>query len=170
MNRKNILKLTMAGVFAALIYAATALIAIPLPGNGYANLGDCFVILAGFLLGPLYGGAAAGIGSAISDLFLGYGIYAPATFIIKALMAVIVGIMFSRDEKTSVRRLIFAAILAETVMIGGYFLFEIPLYGFGVAAADIIGNLVQGIFGAVSGSLIALCVHRAGLKNRLSIH
>ena len=31
---------------------------IPLP-TGYVNIGDCFVIVSGFLLGPIYGGLAA---------------------------------------------------------------------------------------------------------------
>jgi len=169
MQGKHALKLSMTGVFAALIYAATALISIPLPGNGYANLGDCFVILAGLMLGPVYGAAAAGIGSAMSDLFLGYGIYVPATLIIKALMALLVGTIACRAENISSRRLIVSVVLAELVMIGGYFLFELPIYGAAVAAADIMGNAIQGVCGAVSGSLAGLVFHRIGLDRRFGI-
>ena len=35
---------------------------------------------------PLYGFLAAGLGSALADIFSGYAIYAPATFLIKGLM------------------------------------------------------------------------------------
>lgn len=55
--------------------------------NGFVNLGDCFVLLSGWLLGPWWGGAAGGIGSMLADLLLGYGHYAPGTLIIKGLMA-----------------------------------------------------------------------------------
>ena len=43
---------------AALVYVATSIIQIPSPVNGYVNLGDCFVLLSGWLLGPWYGAAA----------------------------------------------------------------------------------------------------------------
>ena len=87
-------RITLAALFAALIYVATAFLMVPLPGSGYANFGDCFIILGALILGPVYGAAAAGIGSAISDLFLGYVIYAPATLVIKALMAVAAALLF----------------------------------------------------------------------------
>ena len=75
-------------MLAALCCVATMIIKIPSPLKGYLNLGDCVVLLSGWLLGPAYGFAAAGIGSALADIFSGYVIYAPATFIIKGLMAI----------------------------------------------------------------------------------
>lgn len=67
---------------------------IPSPMNGYVNLGDCFVLLSGWLLGPWYGGAAAGIGSMLTDLLSGYGYYAPGTFVIKGLDALVAALIF----------------------------------------------------------------------------
>ena len=80
MNSIKIKRLVFAALFAALACAAT-FIHIPVPSmtNGYVNLGDCFVLLAGFCLGPVYGGLAGGIGSALTDLLGGYFLYAPAT-------------------------------------------------------------------------------------------
>lgn len=46
--------------------------------QGYVNLGDCAVLMSAWVLGPLYGGAAAGIGSALADLLSGYAHYVPA--------------------------------------------------------------------------------------------
>ena len=88
MNNTKVKKLVFAALFAALACAAT-FIHIPVPPmtNGYVNLGDCFVLLAGFCLGPVYGGLAGGIGSALTDLLGGYFHYVPATLIIKFLMA-----------------------------------------------------------------------------------
>ena len=90
MKNKNLIKLVFTGLMAALVCVSTAVLVIPLPTGGFANLGDCFVIIAGYMLGPVYGALAAGIGAGLSDLFLGYGIYAPATFVIKAIMAIVV--------------------------------------------------------------------------------
>ena len=88
MNSK-IKQLTIAALFAALACVATMIIKIPSPLKGYLNIGDCVVLLSGWLLPPFYGFLAAGIGSALADLFSGYMIYAAATFVIKGLMALV---------------------------------------------------------------------------------
>lgn len=64
-------KLVFSALMAALVYAATMMIQIPSPMNGYVNLGDCFVLLSGWLLGPWYG-AAALIFRALGKTKLGY--------------------------------------------------------------------------------------------------
>lgn len=53
MNSIKIKRLVFAALFAALACAAT-FIHIPVPSmtNGYVNLGDCFVLLAGFASAP----------------------------------------------------------------------------------------------------------------------
>ena len=75
-------KIVMAAMLAALVCVATMIVKIPSPLKGYLNLGDCVVLLSGWILSPVYGFLAAGIGSALADLFSGYVTYAPATFII----------------------------------------------------------------------------------------
>ena len=82
-------KIVMAALMAALTCVATMIIKIPSPLKGYLNLGDCIILTAGWLLYPGYGFLSAGLGSALADLFSGYVIYAPATFVIKGLMAVV---------------------------------------------------------------------------------
>ena len=67
---------------------------IPSPLNWFVNLGDCFVLLSGWLLGPWWGAAAGGIGSMLADLLLGYGHYAPGTLVIKGLMALVGALVF----------------------------------------------------------------------------
>ena len=59
-----------------------------------------------------------------------------------------------------------SAVVAEFIMIFGYFLFEIPLYGIGVAIADIIGNSIQGAIGAVSSSLLYIFVYKTGILKK----
>ena len=58
MNDKKIRKLVLAALLAALVCVATMVVQIPSPMQGYVNLGDCFVLLSGWLLGPWYGFAA----------------------------------------------------------------------------------------------------------------
>ena len=112
MQTKKTLKLVMAALLAAMTCVATMVIKIPLTATGgYINLGDCIVLLSGILLGPLYGGLAAGIGSALADLFSGYVAFLPATFLIKGFMAVIMG-LFIKDlsKNNSVKTAITGAI------------------------------------------------------------
>ena len=82
-------KLVTAALFAALACVATMIIKFPSPLKGYLNIGDCIVLLCGWMLSPVYGFVAAGLGSGLADLLSGYLVYAPATFIIKGLMALI---------------------------------------------------------------------------------
>ena len=61
----NLKKIIMTALFAALACVATMSIRIPTPGTGgYIHPGDAIVILAGIILGPVYGMLAGGIGSA----------------------------------------------------------------------------------------------------------
>ncbi|MDD7248959.1 MAG: ECF transporter S component [Clostridiales bacterium] len=59
--------MVLSAMFAALSCAATMVIQIPI-ATGYLNFGDSLCLLAGWILGPWYGFAAAGLGSALADL------------------------------------------------------------------------------------------------------
>ena len=64
MKHQKLYRLVLAALFAALIFVATNIIRVPIPAtDGYINLGDCVVLLGAFLLGPVYGAAAGGVGS-----------------------------------------------------------------------------------------------------------
>jgi uncharacterized membrane protein len=92
-TNKNI-TLVAAALMAALTCTATVAVAIPSPTGGYIHPGDGFVILSGVILGPFFGVLAAGIGSMLADLILGYSAYAPATFIIKGLAALAAAFLY----------------------------------------------------------------------------
>lgn len=151
---KNIV---ITALMAALTCVATMIIKIPSPLNGYVNLGDCIVLVAGWMLSPAYGFLAAGLGSALADVFSGYMTYAPATFIIKGLMALVAfyGFKSLRQKLGNLPSGILSGVAAELVMILGYFVFEGFLYGFLPSAVNIPANSMQGIAGVVIGVLLA---------------
>ena len=124
-------QIVTAALFAALACVATMVIKIPSPMDGYLNLGDCVVLAAGWLLAPGYGFLAEGLGSGLADLFSGYAAYAPATFAIKGLMALIAFYGFKAlSAKTgSLTARILSGAAAELWMVLGYYLFEGCLYG-----------------------------------------
>lgn len=156
-------KMVMAAVMTALVAVATAVIPIPLP-TGYGHPGDALVLLAGWLLGPLWGAVAAGLGSALADLFLGYVAYAPATFVVKALTAAVCGLLtaaLAGKIKFRPLSLVIGGVLGEAVMVGGYFLYESVVLGLGAAAAaSLPGNLMQGAVGLVLFVLLAVLLRK----------
>lgn len=146
----------MTAMLAALTCVATMIIKIPSPLKGYINIGDCVVLLAGWSLSPIYGFLAAGLGSALADVFSGYVTYAPATFIIKGVMALIAyyGFELLRKKASSIPAQIVSGAVAEAWMVMGYFLFEGFLYGFAPSVVNIPPNGVQGIVGLALGCVL----------------
>ena len=167
MNDKKIRKLVLAALLAALVCVATMVVQIPSPMQGYVNLGDC-LLLSGWLLGPWYGFAAGGIGSMLADLFLGYGHYAPGTFVIKGLVALIAALLYEKLGRTQVSRIV-GGVVSEIVMVLGYFGYASLLLGKGLAAAaSIPGNIFQGTVGLVVGVLLVAVLERAKVTEKLA--
>ena len=52
-ERNTTKKIVIAALLAALTCVATMVIKIPSPLQGYLNLGDCIVLLAGWMLSPV---------------------------------------------------------------------------------------------------------------------
>ena len=149
-------KIVMAALMAALACVATMIIKIPSPLKGYLNLGDCIVLVSGWMLSPTYGFLAAGLGSALADVFSGYVTYAPATFVIKGVMALVAfyGFKLLHNKLGDLPSRIVSGIVAEIIMILGYFVFEGFLYGFIPSAVNIPANGVQGIAGLIIGAIL----------------
>ena len=145
----------MTALMMACVCAATMIIKVPSPLKGYLNLGDCAVLMAGWILSPGYAFLAAGFGSALADLFSGYIIYAPATFVIKGLMALIVFAFYKLfSKKGSLVSQILGGVIAEVVMVLGYYLFEGFLYGFVPSLVNIPANCIQGAAGLIMGIIL----------------
>ena len=149
-------KIVFTALMASLTCVATMIIKIPTPMQGYIHLGDCIALLCGWTLGPIYGFCAAGIGSALADLLSGYVIYAPVTFAIKGLVALTGwGIyVLLRGKMRDIFSLSLSAVVAEILMVGGYYLFEGIMYGFAASLVNIPMNLIQALSGVVFGVVL----------------
>ena len=167
MENNKTKKIVMAAMFAALCCVATMIIKIPSPLKGYLNLGDCIVLLSGFMLCPLYAFLAAGVGSALADVFSGYAIYAPATFVIKGVMALVAfyGFKLLHNKAGITPSRIISGIVAEIIMVMGYFVFEGFMYGFAPSAVNIPANAVQGVAGIILGVILAKIFDKSLSKN-----
>lgn len=151
--KNKVQKVVVAALLSALICVATMVIKIPTPLKGYVNAGDGFILLGAALLSPTYAFLAGGLGSALADILSGYSSYAPATFIIKGLMALVAALIIKKLKERNSKGIlkIIPALVAEIIMVLGYFVYEGFLYGFGPSAVNIIPNLLQGVAGIIIG-------------------
>ena len=155
-------RLVYTALFTALTTVATLVIQVPSPMSGYVNLGDAMVLLSAWILGPVYGTAAAGIGSMLADLLSGYAYYAPGTLVIKCLKAFVAAQVFLvLKDKVKGKHFakVVSGLLAEIIMVAGYFGYAGLILGNGLSAAlSIPGNLVQGGFGIVVSTVVYLAL------------
>ena len=165
MNRQNdsmLQKIVMTAMMIALILVATSFFKFPVPmTQGYVHLGDGMIFLAVLILGTRNGSVAAGLGSALGDILGGYAFWAPWTFVIKFLMALVMGLFIQafrkKREGNNARGTTAVNIIGMTLggleMSIGYFVAERFIYGnWAVAALAIpwnIGQFVTGIVVAV---------------------
>ena len=160
--KKNTQKLVTSALLAAIVCVLTIAVRVPSPLGGYLNLGDCAVLLCGWLLSPWYGFLAAGLGSALADFASGYLIYAPATLLIKGAMALLAHAAqgkLLKGGKPFPGRLL-GGLAAELAMVLGYWIYEGFLYGFLPSAVNIPANLIQGGVGLTLGLILISAIKK----------
>lgn len=143
-------KIALMAVFTALTTVVTVFLRIPMVStNGYINFGDAIIFITGALMGPIPASTVGGIGSAIADL-VGYPIWAPFTFIIKALEGFICGLICKVLVRENYNYLLnafiglFSMLIASLWMVIAYFFAGWILSGYGGAVESFVGNLIQG--------------------------
>ncbi len=154
-------------VLAALVTVATIIFQIPTPATkGYINLGDTFIFVGAILLGKKSGFLIGGIGSALADILSGYAHWAPFTLIIKGLEGYMAGFAASswKQEKMNYKFSIFILLIAALIMIFGYFIVEVFMYGMGAALAELPGNIFQGGASIVISIAIITTLKKVGIR------
>jgi uncharacterized membrane protein len=149
-------KLTLAAVFAALVFIVTSQIPpIPIPAtSGYFNVGETVIYVAALLFGASVGALSGGIGAMLADIYLGFGVFAPGTLVIKGIEGAIVGFLNLKLKKY-IRNVTLCAVISVIVggseMVAGYFLYEQLALGlsFSVALAEVPFNTVQMLVGLI---------------------
>lgn len=163
----NVRKMALTGVFAAMIFVMTYFIKVPV-ASGYVHFGDALIYLsAGFIGGP-WAMLAGAIGAGIADVIGGYAMYAPATIIIKALIAVPFVIVLKDKEKLFSPLSALMTIPAGLITVGGYFIADM-IIDKAYAVVDIPGNVIQAVGSAVIFIVIALAFDSMKIKKRIKM-
>lgn len=179
-SREKTSKLVLTALMMGIILIATMFIKVPIPfTQGYAHLGDAMIFLSVLLLGKRYGAVAAAFGSAMGDVLGGFAIWAPWTFLIKGLMALLMGAFIEQMVKKNKHHVklfgvpvieIAGMALAGIEMVTGYYLAEGFIYG--NWATPILGvpwNIGQFAVGMVIATALATALYKTSMKNIFAI-
>ena len=148
-------------VLAALTALITVLTFIKVPlvvTRGYVHLGDAGVYFAAFVFGPAVGGIAGGVGTMLADVLSGYAVFAPFTLVIHGLQGLAAGYLGYRKD---LRRQLLGWAVGTGILVAGYFLAELGLFGVGPALAETPFNLAQSAAGGLVAIPLAAAIRRA---------
>jgi len=135
----KIRRMTVTGLFAALIYVFTAFLHIP-TGAGYTHAGDGLIYLAACILPTPYAVAAGAIGGALADGLSGFLIWMPATIVIKAVTV----LFFSNKCEKILTFINLLGIIPSLILcVVGYSLYEGTVMAKGFSASAIIASFGQ---------------------------
>ncbi|MBO4871908.1 MAG: ECF transporter S component [Lachnospiraceae bacterium] len=170
MNKNNSTKwdiptICFIGVMAALVCAVTWL-RIPFLGSK-VHFANAFCLLSGMLLGPVPGGLAAGIGSALYDAYTGYDIAGILiTFVSKFAMAWICAKLMpeKEDSRLNLHRTVLASIAGALSYVFLYMLktyvYQRLVYGFPLDAVGVtmwskfIPSLINALFAVIAAPIL----------------
>lgn len=146
MNSKTKL-LTINAISITLVLLATSFINIrlPLAGNGgLIHLGNVPLFVIAIIYGRRTGGIAGAFGMSLFDLFSGWTLWAPFTFIIVGLMGYTVGGICEMETTRPLVRNTVAMLFALVIKVIGYYIAEVIIYGnYFTPLGSITGNILQ---------------------------
>lgn len=157
LNSKTI---ALIAVLTAITTVLTLIVRIPFaPTRGYITLADVGVYFASFALGPLVGAIAGGVGTGLADAISGYPQWMVLSAIIHGLQGLLAGLIGKRKNK--IGYMILGWAVGAVVMVGGYFVAEVALYGVGPAVSELLGNAFQNVTGGLIGIPLVFAVRKA---------
>lgn len=163
MRDNKIKELVESGLAIALICVGIMMLQIPTAG-GFVHLGDSIIFVTVVILGKRRGALAGGLGGFLADLLSGYAHWAIPTFIIKYIMAYIMGTLIEKQHSKNKYSWILGAAVGSIWQVFGYALAATLMFNFNTALADIPGNVMQ----SLSGAIIAVIIIFAASKTSLS--
>jgi uncharacterized membrane protein len=173
-NSKKINSLVLTALMIALVTIGTLIIRIPSPTQGYVNLGDGMVFMSILLLGKKNGTIAAAVGSSLGDVVGGYPMWAPWTFFIKGIMALVLALLIERiladkNTKFKIFGIPLLEILAMTasglIMVIGYYIAKaIMVNNWIVPMLGVPGNIFQFSIGIAIAILVSNALYKTSSK------
>ena len=155
-------------MMAAIIFVCTYTFKIPITlTGGYTHLGDCAIFIGVMLLGRKNGALAAAIGAAMSDLLGGFMIWVIPTFIIKGVMALIMGTIVEKVLPEKKFNFLAGAVLGGIWQVAAYTAVKVVMISPAAALATVPTVSMQTIAGIVIAAVIIGAVQSSKVWYRL---
>lgn len=136
--------IVLIALFSALVCVLTIFVQVP-AGKGYINFGDALIFISSSMLGPIGGAIVGALGSSLADVFSGFALYAPFTFVIKGGEGFLCGILYLyvfKKQRPIFRRL-WSTLISGAIIIVGYFLTDLILFGWQASLVNFISGPIQ---------------------------
>ena len=161
-------RITKIAMMAAIIFICTYTFKVPIAiTGGYTHLGDCAIFVGVMILGRKDGTVAAAVGAALSDLLGGFLIWVIPTFVIKGVMAFVMGTVVEKVLPEKKGNWLLGAILGGILQIIGYQLVKIVLISPAAALATIPTITAQTVAGIVIGAVVITVLQSSRVLERL---
>ena len=161
-------RITKIAMMAAIIFVCTYTFKVPIAiTGGYTHLGDCAIFVGVMILGRKDGTVAAAVGAALSDLLGGFLIWVIPTFVIKGVMAFVMGTVVEKVLPEKKGNWLLGAILGGILQIIGYQLVKIVLISPAAALATIPTITAQTVAGIVIGAVVITVLQSSRVLERL---
>lgn len=161
MRNEQIKGMVKTALFAAIVFILTYTFKIPVSiTGGYTHLGDCAIFLGVVLLGRKKGTIAAACGAALADFLGGYAVWVVPTFLIKGIMAFVMGTVTETllpDKKVN---WLIGACTGGALQIIGYTAVKVAMLGLEPALLTIPGISFQTVFGIIAAAVIITGLNR----------
>lgn len=154
-SSQRIMEMVQIALLTAITYISVGYLNVPNGYGGVIHLGDSVIFLAAIMFGTRQAMISGAIGMTMFDAFSPYAVYAPYTFVIKAVMALILGLIAhgGNAKGSSWTRNVLGIALAGAWAVAGYYVTEVIISGSAlVPAVSTIGNVIQ----VAAGGAIAL--------------
>jgi uncharacterized membrane protein len=141
----------------ALTFIAS-LIRIPIPSiRWYFHLGDTIIFIVSLLFGPIAGAVSGAIGSSLADLQAGLAVWIPFSLVIKGFEGLVVGWISQGHEG---KKDLVALFIGSLLMIGGYAIATIILFGWPVLIYEIPVDVIQCVVAIILSLFIVRSIRK----------
>ncbi|MDF2591593.1 MAG: transporter component [Clostridia bacterium] len=168
-SSQKIREMVQIALMTAITYLAVSFLHIPYGSGGVVHLGDSIIFVTAILFGTRQAVISGAIGMTMFDAFSQYAYYAPYTFVIKAIMALLIGLIANsgHSKGNSWVKNIIGIVLAGIWGVAGYFGAETIMYGsYYTAAINVLGNVIQITAGGTIAIVLVAALKRTHYFSR----
>jgi uncharacterized repeat protein (TIGR04002 family) len=167
MKNNKVFKMAATAMFTAMIFVLTRFVSVPV-ATGYVHFGDALVYLVASTLGGPWAFFAAAVGEMLADITSGWITYAPATLVVKALIALPFVLVNKKSNKILTPITAILTIPAGAITVGGYFIADL-IIDKAYAMVNIPGNVIQAVGSSVIFVVLAAAFDTAKLKKKIFV-